>query len=339
MRLLDLFSGIGGFAYAATQVWGDDLEIVAFCEIDKFCKKVLKKHWPDVKIIKDVKNEKIKKYKDIDLLTGGFPCQPFSIAGKKQGTEDARFLWPEMFEVIQHTRPKWVIAENVRGLFVVEDGLVFEQVCTDLETEGYDVQTFIIPACAKNAPHRRDRIWFIAHAIDSDGRGRGGQIGETSGLQKVDRQTICSRVLSRTGNDRDISDSYPISNAERSTHRKDFRTGEGQDKNISKWNKVGCNTSDSSSKRNASNTSNQRLQRNKQSKASGKKERTPRPVAQCSWNENWIEVASRLCRMDDGVSHRLHRINRLKALGNAIVPQVAVAIMQTIKNNDKNYKN
>jgi site-specific DNA-cytosine methylase len=98
----------------------------------------------------------------IDILTGGFPCQPFSMAGKRKGTEDERYLWGEMLRAIQEIKPKFVIAENVFGITNIDGGLVFEQVCLDLEAEGYEVQPFIIPACAKNAPHRRDRCWFIA---------------------------------------------------------------------------------------------------------------------------------------------------------------------------------
>nr|DAN65873.1 MAG TPA: Cytosine specific methyltransferase [Caudoviricetes sp.] len=110
----------------------------------------------------------------LTILTGGFPCQPFSHAGRRKGTADDRYQWPNMFRVIQNVKPDWVIAENVRGLVTWNDGMVLEQVCTDLEGEGYEVQPFIIPACAVNAPHRRDRIWIIAHRANS----------RTKGLQK-----------------------------------------------------------------------------------------------------------------------------------------------------------
>lgn len=104
------------------------------------------------------------KNETLTILTGGFPCQPFSHAGRRKGTADDRYQWPNMFRVIQNVKPDWVIAENVRGLATWNDGMVLEQVCTDLESEGYEVQPFIIPACAVNAPHRRDRIWIIANA-------------------------------------------------------------------------------------------------------------------------------------------------------------------------------
>ena len=104
------------------------------------------------------------KNETLTILTGGFPCQPFSHAGRRKGTADDRYQWPNMFRVIQNVKPDWVIAENVRGLATWNDGMVLEQVCTDLESEGYEVQPFIIPACAVNAPHRRDRVWIIANA-------------------------------------------------------------------------------------------------------------------------------------------------------------------------------
>lgn len=114
------------------------------------------------------------KNETLTILTGGFPCQPFSHAGRRKGTADDRYQWPNMFRVIQNVKPDWVIAENVRGLVTWNDGMVLEQVCVDLESEGYEVQPFIIPACAVNAPHRRDRVWIIAHCANS----------RTKGLQK-----------------------------------------------------------------------------------------------------------------------------------------------------------
>jgi len=158
--MLDLFSGIGGFSLAATVVWDNKLEIVSFVENDVFCQKVLNKHWPNVPIHDDIKTFKGDCYfETIDLLTGGFPCQPFSIAGKRGGREDDRYLWPEMLRVISEVRPTWVLAENVAGIV----NLALDQVCSDLEGEGYEVQSFIIPACAVNAPHRRDRVWIVGY--------------------------------------------------------------------------------------------------------------------------------------------------------------------------------
>ena len=165
MKHLDLFSGIGGFALAAR--WAG-METVGFCEKDEFCRQVLKKHWPNVPIYEDIKEvtgEGLRKDGiKPDILTGGFPCQPFSVAGKRRGRDDDRHLWPEMLRVIRESRPRWVVGENVRNLTSIQGGMVFENVCVDLEDEGYEVRSFIIPACGVNAPHKRDRVWILAHA-------------------------------------------------------------------------------------------------------------------------------------------------------------------------------
>jgi DNA (cytosine-5)-methyltransferase 1 len=160
MRHGSLFSGIGGFDLAAEWMgWTN----VFHCEWMEFPRKVLDYHFPNADSHIDICKTDFKKYANtIDILTGGFPCQPFSLAGKRKGTDDERYLWGEMLRAIQEIKPKFVIAENVFGITNIDGGLVFEQVCVDLENEGYEVQPFIIPAAAKNAPHRRDRCWFIA---------------------------------------------------------------------------------------------------------------------------------------------------------------------------------
>jgi len=160
MRHGSLFSGIGGFDLAAEWMgW----ENVFHCEWMEFPRKVLDYYFPNADSHIDICKTDFKKYANkIDILTGGFPCQPFSMAGKRKGTEDERYLWGEMLRAIQEIQPKFVIAENVFGITNIDGGLVFEQVCLDLEAEGYEVQPFIIPAASKNAPHRRDRCWFIA---------------------------------------------------------------------------------------------------------------------------------------------------------------------------------
>ena len=163
MRLLDLFSGIGGFSYAAEKLVGG-YETVAFCEQDEFCQQVLRKHWKDVPIYDDVRTIDATRLGTIDIVAGGFPCQAVSQAGLQKATEDDRWLWDEMLRIIQDCKPKWVIGENVVGLININQGILFEQVQTDLEKEGYSVQSVVIPAASKNAPHRRDRVWIIAHS-------------------------------------------------------------------------------------------------------------------------------------------------------------------------------
>ena len=165
MRVLDLFSGIGGFSLGLERA---GMETVAFCENDAKCRQVLTKHWPAVPQFEDVK-ELSKEVldetgiTDIGLICGGFPCQGFSIAGQRKGEADDRYLWPEFFRLIQEIRPDWVIGENVAGII----NLGLDTVLADLEGKNYSVQTFVIPACALNAPHRRDRVWIVAHTNEN----------------------------------------------------------------------------------------------------------------------------------------------------------------------------
>ncbi len=162
MRHGSLFSGIGGFDLASEWMgW----ENVFHCEWNEFGKKVLKYHFPNADSYGDITQTDFTKYANrIDILTGGFPCQPFSNAGQRKGTEDKRYLWGEMLRAIQEIKPKYVVAENVFGITTIDGGLVFNQVCIDLENEGYEVQPFIIGAASKNAPHRRERCWFVAYS-------------------------------------------------------------------------------------------------------------------------------------------------------------------------------
>ena len=163
LKHLDLFSGIGGFALGLESTGG--FETVGFCDNEPFAQKVLKKHWPDVPIYEDVRDVGVVTvgYRGVDIITGGFPCQPYSVAGK-QDPNDNRQLWPEMFRIIKEIRPTYVIGENVRNLISIREGVVFEQVCTDLEGEGYEVQTYVLSASSQNAPHQRYRCWIVAYA-------------------------------------------------------------------------------------------------------------------------------------------------------------------------------
>jgi len=261
---IDLFSGIGGFALAAR--WAG-IETIQFVEIEPFCQKVLQKNFPGVPIHDDIKTFKSDRFKNVGLITGGYPCQPFSVAGKRKGEEDDRHLWPKMFEIIQNIRPNWVICENVYGH--VSMGL--DEVLTDLENEAYTCQTFIVPACAKNAPHRRDRVWICAHSINGSDRAIRGQVSEENGIQGINREKVGSGMPSGTDSN--------VGNAE-STRQ--------QSSTIRPWEMQHGGTGTGS---------------------------------------NWFEVATRLCRVDDGVSGR---VDRLKSLGNAIVPQIAYEIMEAI---------
>ena len=161
MNSLSLFSGIGGLDLAAE--WAG-FKTVAFCEKDLFCQKVLAKHWPNVRIFDDVRNIDTSELPRLELLHGGYPCQPFSVAGRQQGKDDDRHLWPAMFAVIKTTRPTWVVAENVKGHIA----LGLDDVLRDLEGAGYAARPFVIPACAVGANHTRERVFTVAYA-SSDG--------------------------------------------------------------------------------------------------------------------------------------------------------------------------
>ena len=162
MRHGSLFSGIGGFDLAAEWCgW----ENVFHCEWNTFGQKVLKHHFPKSISYNDITKTDFTIHRGtIDIISGGFPCQPYSSAGKRLGKEDERHLWPEMLRAIREIQPSWVVGENVRGLTNWNGGLVFDEVQSDLEAKGYEVLPFLLPACSVNAPHRRDRIWFIAYS-------------------------------------------------------------------------------------------------------------------------------------------------------------------------------
>ena len=213
LKILDLFSGLGGFSLGLERT--GHFETVAFCDNDKYSNLLLQKHWKGVKIYNDVKE--ITKEKLIadgiqlpDIITGGFPCQPFSVAGKQAGTDDDRHLWPVMFRIIQELTPRWVIGENVKGLTNIQDGVVFETVCSDLEGAGYEVRAFNIPAAGVGAPHRRERIWIVAHAKRFNESKPIGRSDETSrGIQEEHRQNDSSaRESSRTSSIRQSNNGH-----------------------------------------------------------------------------------------------------------------------------------
>jgi DNA (cytosine-5)-methyltransferase 1 len=162
MKHGSLFSGIGGFDLAAEWM---DWENVFHCEWNPFGQRVLKHYWPNAESFEDITKTDFTKYHGaIDIISGGFPCQPYSAAGKRLGKADERHLWPHMLRAIAEIAPRYVVGENVRGLTNWNRGMVFDEVCVDLENLGYSVAPYLIPACATNAPHKRERIWFIAYA-------------------------------------------------------------------------------------------------------------------------------------------------------------------------------
>lgn len=306
-----LFSGIGGFDLASKRVgWKNIFQV----EIEEKARKILQKHFPDTQRYADIKDFDGRQYaRHIDIISGGFPCQPFSAAGKRKGSADDRAIWFEMFRVVSEIRPRWVVAENVSGLLTIESGMAFERVCTDLESEGYAVQSFIIPACAVGAPHRRNRVWIVAH--QNTNSGTDGRI-EAQRRQKQHRHAVATdeiRTSPNTGRKQTrakisgFNCQQQISTAERK------RTSQGH------------GLTDSS--RTSPNTAGERLQKGIPGRLHRHAQRHSRHHLQPFWRRSWLEVATELCRVDDGLPGRL---DRFKHLGNAIVPQVAQAIFSAI---------
>jgi len=336
---LDLFSGIGGFSLALDNVYGKENVKHIFCDNEPFAQAILKKHWPESKSYSDIRtltaNAEIERMertsgekssnaeypRRIDLLTGGFPCQPFSQAGRRKGTADDRWLWPEMLRVIREFRPEWIIAENVAGFLTMvqhesfpemdnegraigEVGdthhrmgrFVANETLESLEAEGYTVEAFVIPAVAVNAPHRRDRVWIVANRRSTESRRLSGS----------ERKTI-SKTRETDNNAPDTND-----------------TGDRTPRSDTDTERCGEDVKNPISERLEGSISKQE-----------EKRKRGRP-AQPNWTENWPEVAARLCTLDDGLPNGSPRPKgwrnaALKGAGNAIVPQVAEEIMRAIR--------
>jgi DNA (cytosine-5)-methyltransferase 1 len=204
MKSLDLFSGIGGFALGFH--WAG-IETAAFCEIEDYPVKVLNKNFPGVLVHRDIRELDGKEYKGIDIITGGFPCQPHSLAGKRLASEDSRDLWGEMYRVICEARPEWIVAENVPGLLSSESGRYFGRVLRDLDQAGYCVQWFCIPASAVGAWHKRERIWIVANSMFS-GRNRGAK--EQENLDSKDEAGNADKLERSSGASRNVSYCHDI---------------------------------------------------------------------------------------------------------------------------------
>ena len=340
MNHIGLFEGIGGFSLAAREVgW----QTIAWCEINDFCKTVLSYHFPKAKKHDDIRKTDFTIYRGkCDILTGGFPCQPFSIAGKQLGTEDERHLWPEMLRAIREIQPRWVVGENVGGILNWNGGLVFEQVHIDLENEGYEVQAFVLPAVAVNAPHRRDRVWFVAHKnTDKDGR-RSYERKEKSSIRKFrDISTGNNERISandeKTWNAPDTNSSTTESSGTSFEVDSKRRRYAIQQKNRRAKTKQCFRRSDVL--RNAPHADKERLQRgeiigspcNSRQKAKQQSSR----FYQSKWQD--FPTQSAICGGDDGIPTKLDSITvpkwkteTIKAYGNAIVPQVAIQIYKSI---------
>jgi DNA (cytosine-5)-methyltransferase 1 len=291
LKVLDLFSGIGGFSLGLEST--GHFETIAFVEKDEFCQKVLKKNFKNIPIEGDIRNVKGEKYK-ADVVTGGFPCQPFSVAGKRKGTDDDRYLWDETIRVVRECKPKYFIGENVEGLINIQEGMVLRQVQTDLEKEGFEVQCLVIPASGIGAWHQRKRIWIIGCNVsnsDSRMRRRWGTIGESGaneiwGFYSSEKKQSSNDIRSKTIGCDDILREENVTNT---NSKRSQRLGI-QSNNLQKGNKTTINSNNSIKEQ-----------------------------------QTWWQTQSELCGVPNGVSYELDkdRANRVKALGNSIVPQIA----------------
>tara|TARA_R100000654_G_scaffold45953_1_gene72098 strand:- start:1467 stop:3323 length:1857 start_codon:yes stop_codon:yes gene_type:complete len=205
MKLLDLFSGIGGFSLGAEY---NNIETIGFVEKDAFCQKVLRKHWPNTPIIGDIRDVKRETFESVDIVSGGFPCQPFSVAGKRRGTDDDRYLWDETIRVVSLYKPRWFVGENVDGLVNIQNGMVLRQVQTDLEKEGFQVQCLVIPASGIGAWHQRKRVWIVGHSQhdgSSTSQEQGGYNQTSTRPQEGENSSIKSEGASRSRDNGNVS--------------------------------------------------------------------------------------------------------------------------------------
>jgi DNA (cytosine-5)-methyltransferase 1 len=290
MRHGSLFSGIGGFDLAAQWMgW----ENVFHCEFNPFGRRVLKHYWPNAISYKDVTKTDFSIHRgQIDILTGGFPCQPYSTAGKRKGKEDERHLWPEMLRAIQEIKPSYVVGENVRGLVSWNGGLVFDEVQADLEDEGYEVLPFLLPACGVNAPHRRDRIWFVAY---SDHLLHKGELDARADSQEA--------------------------SGSKGTDKQQARTKDGQ-RVRAEFGPSSTDVADATGAR-LERCSRPGIQRNCSRFAKPSWDWLPTQPPICNGDDG---IPAKL----DGITVSAHRRESIKAGGNAIVPQVAYQIFKAI---------
>jgi len=331
LKVLDLFSGIGGFSLGlhSTGIF----ETTKFVEFDSFCQKVLNKNFPNIPIEGDIRNVKGQEF-EADVITGGFPCQPFSVAGKQKGTNDNRYLWPEMFRLIKEIKPEFVIGENVQGLINLQNGMVLRQVQDQLEGEGFEVQCFLIPASGVGAWHQRNRVWIVGHSkhnglLAAEKRCRDQEINGRS--QEGQNQTIQSERTSGSRNNENVSNSTVLGTGGcRNSDQEEGREGcsstqsDGQRSNVSNTISQlqdGCSSTTRDSEKEFI-----RLECNEGwhwNEVRGQTERCSEQGQ--STDRTWWQIESDLCGVPNGISRELDkdRASRIKSLGNAIVPQMA----------------
>ena len=335
MKVLDLFSGIGGFTLGLDST--GFFETVKFVEKDKYCQKVLRKNFPNIPIEEDIKNVKGKEG-DADVVVGGFPCQPMSVAGKRKGTDDDRYLWPEMFRLIREIKPQFVIGENVQGIINIQNGMVLRQVQDDLESEGFEVQCFLIPASGIGAWHQRYRVWIVGHSEHNGSLTSKIKRRNTETATGTQEGQITTREPERTSGSRDNED---VSDT-------DTRLSIGENKEV----QTRRETIDSGSSRGSENVpnTNESLRGRRTTITHGGENKVWRFCVEeegirdnlrsetigCNvvpGKETWWQIESNICGVPNGISYELDkdRASRIKTLGNAIVPQIARELGLAIK--------
>ena len=286
LRHFDVCSGIGGFALGFR--WAALSEPVAFCEIDPYCQKVLAKNFPNIPIFNDVKElvndrpESTRTIPDHDILTSGYPCQPFSVAGQRRGEEDERNIWRFVFEIVKRKHPTWCVFENVYGHIAM--GL--DQVLHDMESEGYSTQTFVVPACSLNAPHKRDRLWIVCNLADTESEGLQG-FNKRSPTISTERDEITD-IGTKGSGDKDVANSKCMGRESGTSVREELAREESHGK-------FNNRSTDGSAQERA---------------------------------RSWWDVEPNVGRVAYGIPSR---VDRLRGLGNAIVPQIAMQIGLSIK--------
>lgn len=288
MKHGSLFSGIGGFDLAATWAgWENVFQV----EIDPWCQKILQKHFPNAQRFTDIRDFDGTAWRaSVDVISGGFPCQPYSSAGKRLGKDDERHLWPEMLRVIREAAPRWVVGENVRGLVNWSKGLVFEEACADLEASGYEVQPFLLPAASVGAPHQRHRVWFVAH-----------RSGEQVGVAGQSRQHGCVECAVA-----DAKSGYECGCSGKQEGGQAQQLGNSTEPAIT------------------SNANSERREKRHASCIASRQGRIGRGVL-AQWDD-W-PTQPPICGRNDGISNR---VDSIRGLGNAVVPQLVYRIFDTI---------
>jgi len=336
LKLLDLFSGIGGFSLGLEST--GYFETIAFVEKDKFCQQVLKKNFPNIPIESEVRNVKGDRYA-ADIITGGFPCQPFSVAGKRRGTDDDRYLWDETIRIIRECKPRWFIGENVEGIINIQEGVVLRQVQDDLEKEGFQVQCIVIPASGIGAWHQRKRVWIVAHSNSNRDRYEiKGSNGEEKEIQREYREKD-----NTTGKPFRADTNVPNTNSgmrgrwgteQSSGTNQEWRfctEKEKQTQHDIRSKAIGC---DAIHGEDVSNSNIEGLEGHELQSDNEQQRQKTSTDSSTEEQHTWWKAQSSLCGVPNGISYELDksRANRIKSLGNSIVPLIArelgVAIMK-----------